>query len=96
MLFARIYRLSYNEIYLFEPTLYLILVIQLVQRYAIDRLSSTCADVETGKRQNVLRNRLDSWDYDIDELFLGTILFTLVVFLFPTFAAYYFFLALVS
>ena len=44
----------------------------------------------------MLRNRLDSWDYDIDELFLGTMLFTLVIFLFPTFAAYYFFLALVS
>ncbi|KAI0725091.1 Gpi1-domain-containing protein [Fomitopsis betulina] len=42
-----------------------------------------------GKRLNVLRNRLDSWDYDIDQLLLGTILFTLVAFLYPTVLTYY-------
>ncbi|KZT64436.1 Gpi1-domain-containing protein [Daedalea quercina L-15889] len=42
-----------------------------------------------GKRFNVLRNRLDSWDYDIDQLLLGTILFTLVAFLYPTVLTYY-------
>jgi hypothetical protein len=42
-----------------------------------------------GKRYNVLRNRVDSWDYDVDQLLLGTILFTLVAFLFPTILAYY-------
>ncbi|KZT19039.1 Gpi1-domain-containing protein [Neolentinus lepideus HHB14362 ss-1] len=42
-----------------------------------------------GKRFNVLRNRIDSWDYDIDQLLLGTILFTLVAFLFPTVLTYY-------
>ncbi|EED77855.1 predicted protein [Postia placenta Mad-698-R] len=42
-----------------------------------------------GKRFNVLRNRLDSWDYDIDQLLLGTILFTLVAFLSPTVLTYY-------
>ncbi|KAH9922027.1 uncharacterized protein BXZ73DRAFT_79816 [Epithele typhae] len=36
------------------------------------------------KRYNVLRNRIDSWDYDLDQLLLGTILFTLVAFLCPT------------
>lgn len=43
----------------------------------------------TGKRYNVLRNRIDSWDYDIDQLLFGTILFTLVAFLFPTVLVYY-------
>ena len=43
----------------------------------------------TGKRRNVLRNRTDSWDYDIDQLLLGTMLFTLVAFLFPTVLVYY-------
>ncbi|KAH9936698.1 Gpi1-domain-containing protein [Amylocystis lapponica] len=42
-----------------------------------------------GKRYNVLRDRLDSWDYDIDQLLLGTILFTLVAFLHPTILTYY-------
>ncbi|KAF8882272.1 N-acetylglucosaminyl transferase component-domain-containing protein [Infundibulicybe gibba] len=42
-----------------------------------------------GKRYNVLRNRTDSWEYDIDQLLFGTILFTLVAFLFPTVLAYY-------
>ncbi|KAG8862022.1 phosphatidylinositol N-acetylglucosaminyltransferase subunit gpi1 [Tulasnella sp. 330] len=42
-----------------------------------------------GKRQNVLRNRTDSWDYDVDQLILGTILFTLLTFLLPTVTVYY-------
>jgi hypothetical protein len=42
-----------------------------------------------GKKWNVLRNRLDSNDYYLDQLLLGTILFTLVIFLFPTTAVYY-------
>ncbi|KIM72498.1 hypothetical protein PILCRDRAFT_81798, partial [Piloderma croceum F 1598] len=42
-----------------------------------------------GKRYNVLRNRTDTWDYDVDQLLFGTILFTLVAFLFPTVLAYY-------
>ncbi|KDQ07353.1 hypothetical protein BOTBODRAFT_611370 [Botryobasidium botryosum FD-172 SS1] len=42
-----------------------------------------------GKRKNVLRNRIDSWDYDLDQLLLGTILFTLITFLFPTILVYY-------
>jgi len=42
-----------------------------------------------GKRYNILRKRLDSWDYDLDQLLLGTILFTLVTFLQPTVLTYY-------
>jgi phosphatidylinositol glycan class Q protein len=42
-----------------------------------------------GKRFNVLRNRTDTWEYDIDQLLFGTILFTLLTFLFPTVLAYY-------
>lgn len=50
----------------------------------------------TGKRYNVLRNRIDPWDYDVDQLLFGTILFTLVTFLFPTIIAYYALFAMVS
>ncbi|KAL4074614.1 N-acetylglucosaminyl transferase component-domain-containing protein [Scleroderma yunnanense] len=48
-----------------------------------------------GKRYNVLRNRTDPWDYDVDQLLLGTILFTLAAHLFPTVVVYYAVFALV-
>lgn len=42
-----------------------------------------------GKRYNVLRHRVDSWSYDLDQLLFGTILFTLTAFIFPTTFTYY-------
>jgi len=42
-----------------------------------------------GKKRNVLRHRIDSCDYDLDQLLLGTILFTLLVFLLPTVFVFY-------
>jgi phosphatidylinositol glycan class Q protein len=42
-----------------------------------------------GKKRNVLRNRIDSCDYDLDQLLLGTILFTLLAFLLPTVFVFY-------
>nr|ODN90346.1 hypothetical protein L204_05950 [Cryptococcus depauperatus CBS 7855] len=47
-----------------------------------------------GKRWNVARQRTDSYEYDIDQLFLGTLLFTVSAFLFPTVLALYIFLGL--
>ncbi|KAJ5888529.1 hypothetical protein N7495_008570 [Penicillium taxi] len=43
-----------------------------------------------GKKRNVLRNRIDSCDYDLDQLLLGTILFTVLFFLLPTVVVFYF------
>lgn len=42
-----------------------------------------------GKKRNVLRNRIDSCDYDLDQLLIGTILFTLLIFLLPTVLVFY-------
>ncbi|XP_024920386.1 phosphatidylinositol N-acetylglucosaminyltransferase subunit Q isoform X4 [Cynoglossus semilaevis] len=42
-----------------------------------------------GKKWNVLRQRVDSCSYDLDQLFIGTLLFTILLFLFPTTALYY-------
>ena len=42
-----------------------------------------------GKKRNVLRSRIDRCDYDLDQLLLGTILFTLLFFLLPTVAVFY-------
>jgi phosphatidylinositol glycan class Q protein len=49
-----------------------------------------------GKRWNTLRHRVDSYDYDMDQLFLGTLLFTVTIFLLPTIVTYYLFFSLVS
>ncbi|KDN53058.1 Gpi1-domain-containing protein [Tilletiaria anomala UBC 951] len=43
-----------------------------------------------GKKRNPLRKgRLDDASYELDQMLLGTILFTLLLFLFPTIATYY-------
>eukprot|EP01095_Lingulamoeba_sp_RSL-Kostka_P017835 TRINITY_DN9512_c0_g1_i1.p1 TRINITY_DN9512_c0_g1~~TRINITY_DN9512_c0_g1_i1.p1 ORF type:complete len:647 (+),score=72.90 TRINITY_DN9512_c0_g1_i1:29-1969(+) len=42
-----------------------------------------------GKKNNVLRNRIDSCNFDINQLLLGTIIFTIIFFLFPTIIVYY-------
>ncbi|XP_078414513.1 phosphatidylinositol N-acetylglucosaminyltransferase subunit Q isoform X1 [Cetorhinus maximus] len=42
-----------------------------------------------GKKWNVLRQRVDSCSYDLDQLFIGTLLFTILLFLLPTAALYY-------
>ncbi|KAF4126168.1 phosphatidylinositol N-acetylglucosaminyltransferase subunit Q [Geosmithia morbida] len=42
-----------------------------------------------GRKHNVLRNRIDSCDYDLDQLLVGTILFTVLFFLLPTVVVFY-------
>lgn len=42
-----------------------------------------------GKKWNVLRQRVDSAVYDADQLFVGTLLFTILLFLLPTIGLYY-------
>ncbi|GAB1597595.1 phosphatidylinositol N-acetylglucosaminyltransferase subunit Q-like [Argonauta hians] len=42
-----------------------------------------------GKKWNVLRHRLDTASNDIDHLFVGTLFFTILLFLLPTTAVYY-------
>ena len=42
-----------------------------------------------GKKHNVLRNRIDACNYNLDQLLVGTILFTLLSFLLPTVAVFY-------
>lgn len=42
-----------------------------------------------GKKWNPLRNRVDSLDYDASRLLLGTLAFTILLFLLPTTAMFY-------
>ncbi|KAI9332725.1 N-acetylglucosaminyl transferase component-domain-containing protein [Zopfochytrium polystomum] len=48
-----------------------------------------------GRKLNVLRDRVDSAEFDLDQLLLGTILFTVIVFLLPTVAVYYILFSLI-
>eukprot|EP00474_Spongospora_subterranea_P009569 CRZ10027.1 hypothetical protein [Spongospora subterranea] len=56
---------------------------------------SALSKLFSGKKRNVLQRRVDSCHFDVDQLLLGTILFTLIFFLFPTVAIYYLFFAIV-
>lgn len=42
-----------------------------------------------GKKKNPLRERVDSCQYQADQLFVGTLLFTILLFLMPTTWVYY-------
>lgn len=42
-----------------------------------------------GKKWNVLKERVDSQDFSMDQLLLGTVMFSVLVFLYPTFLFYY-------
>lgn len=42
-----------------------------------------------GKKWNMLRQRVDTASYDIDRLFVGTLFFTILLFLLPTTTIYY-------
>ncbi|CCM05623.1 uncharacterized protein FIBRA_07852 [Fibroporia radiculosa] len=81
--------LFFDALKFFTAHLYLCyLLVATTYRYLLGFIGSLW-NLFRGKRFNVLRNRLDSWDYDIDQLLLGTILFTLTAFLYPTVLTYY-------
>lgn len=42
-----------------------------------------------GKKHNVLRKRIDRCNYELDQLLMGTILFTVLIFLLPTVLVFY-------
>ncbi|SCU86755.1 LAFA_0E02872g1_1 [Lachancea sp. 'fantastica'] len=42
-----------------------------------------------GKKRNVLRNRVDSNLFELDQLLMGTLFFTILIFLLPTFLIFY-------
>ncbi|KAL5495298.1 GPI1 [Sanghuangporus weigelae] len=79
-----------------------LLSIHLSISYAITRvafktqllMAKSLFNLFRGKRYNVLRARVDDWDYDLDQLLLGAMLLTLINFLFPTITVYYMLFAL--
>jgi len=63
------------------------LVLKNALAYQISALRSLF-NLFRGKRFNVLHRRTDSWHYEVDQLILGTLLFTLFTFSFPTLLTY--------
>jgi len=63
------------------------LVLRNALSYQISALRSLF-NLFRGKRYNVLHQRTDSWHYEVDQLILGTLLFTLFTFSFPTLLTY--------
>jgi xanthosine utilization system XapX-like protein len=49
----------------------------------------------SGQKKNILRKRVDTCEYDREQLLIGMILFTVATFVWPSFCAYYLLLALV-
>ena len=48
-----------------------------------------CSTLLSGRRWNVEKNQVDSVPFKVDRLFLGTMCFTILLFLLPTTAMYY-------
>lgn len=59
-----------------------------IYRFQLSTLTSLW-NLFRGKRYNVLRKRMDSYEYEMDQLLFGTILFMVVSFLFPTVVVYH-------
>eukprot|EP01083_Nonionella_stella_P233631 822968_1 len=50
---------------------------------------STLWKLFRGKKQNVLKQRIDSCDFDVDQLMVGTVIFALIFLILPTVTVYY-------
>ena len=59
-----------------------------IYNWALNIIASTF-NLFRGRKWNPLRNRIDSAEYDLDQLLIGAVIFALFVFLFPTVAVYY-------
>lgn len=60
----------------------------LLLRYQLDGIAALWR-LFRGKKWNQLLSRVDSYSYDNEQLFIGTILFTILLFLLPTVIMYY-------
>lgn len=54
------------------------------------KMLGTLVNLFNGKKFNVMRNRVDSNNFSIQEFYLGVLIVALILFLLPTLAMYYF------
>ncbi|KDO29096.1 hypothetical protein SPRG_06152 [Saprolegnia parasitica CBS 223.65] len=86
--------LLYDTIeYLTLQTYYLYLYFSKLHRVQFDLLSSLWK-LFLGKKKNVLRNRVDSCEYDVNQLLIGTLLFTILFFVVATNSVFYLYFCL--
>ncbi|OQR88469.1 phosphatidylinositol N-acetylglucosaminyltransferase subunit Q, partial [Thraustotheca clavata] len=86
--------LLYDAIeYLTLQTYYLYLYFSKLHRVQFDLLSSLWK-LFLGKKKNVLRNRVDSCEYDVNQLLIGTLLFTILFFVVATNSVFYLYFCL--
>jgi phosphatidylinositol glycan class Q protein len=50
----------------------------------------TLINLFNGKKYNVMRNRVDSNNFSIQEFYIGVLIVALIIFLLPTLAMFYF------
>ncbi|KAH9128031.1 hypothetical protein AeMF1_001727 [Aphanomyces euteiches] len=75
-------------------TYYLYLYFSKLHRVQFDLLSSLWR-LFLGKKKNMLRDRVDSREYDVTQLLVGTLLFTIVFFVVATNSVFYLYFCLV-
>jgi len=68
-------------------------VCALLHQYQL-RLIYSLYQLFRGRKMNILRKRVDTCEYDRQQLLFGTVLFAINIFLFPSFAAYFYLFAL--
>jgi phosphatidylinositol N-acetylglucosaminyltransferase subunit Q len=54
------------------------------------KMMSTLINLFNGKKFNVMRNRVDSNQFSLQEFYLGVLIVALILFLVPTLAMFYF------
>ncbi|ETW01258.1 hypothetical protein H310_06836 [Aphanomyces invadans] len=75
-------------------TYYLYLYFSKLHRVQFDLLSSLWR-LFLGKKKNLLRNRVDSCEYDVTQMLVGTLLFTILFFVVATNSVFYLYFCLV-
>jgi len=64
-------------------------VIAWIYKYIL-RMLGTLINLFNGKKYNVMRNRVDSNNFSIQEFYIGVLIVALIIFLLPTLAMFYF------
>jgi hypothetical protein len=90
--FGASFFISFVSDYLAFATSYLFLFYLLFSRLYSVQLTTLLSlwRLFRGLKKNDLRSRIDSFEYTIAQMILGSLFFTLLLFLFPTVAVYYF------
>ena len=87
------FQLAMVHDYLFLTSIHIFLIYTCFSAFykMILQMTATLFRLFKGVKFNVLRKRVDSNHFQIQELYLGVLIVTLIIFLTPTIAMYYYF-----